>query len=86
TLVIVKRGADGAEVFGCPETRGPAPIPLRGIRDTTGAGDAFAAGFLAQRLRGGSLQEQLAAGNVCGARSVQHLGGLPKRPWSPDRS
>ncbi len=82
TLVIVKRGADGAEVFGKPETRVPAPIPLRGIRDTTGAGDAFAAGFLARRLRGGSLEEQLTAGNVCGARSVQFLGGLPARPWS----
>lgn len=86
TLVIVKRGADGAEIFGRPETRVAAPIPLRGIRDTTGAGDAFAAGFLAQRLRGGSLEEQLAAGNVCGARSVQHLGGLPRRPWWPDTS
>ena len=82
TLVIVKRGAEGAEVLGQPETRVPAPIPLRGIRDTTGAGDAFAAGFLARRLRGGSLAEQLAAGNVCGARSVQHLGGLPARPWA----
>ena len=85
TLVIVKRGADGAEVFGQPETRVAAPIPLRGIRDTTGAGDAFAAGFLARRLRGGSLDEQLAAGNVCGARSVQLLGGLPARPWSVSR-
>lgn len=83
TLVIVKRGPAGAEVFGQPETRVPAPIPLRGIRDTTGAGDAFAAGFLARRLGGGSLAEQLTAGNVCGARSVQHLGGLPDRPWAP---
>lgn len=82
-LVIVKRGAEGAEVFGKPATRVAAPIPLHGIRDTTGAGDAFAAGFLARRLRGGTLEEQLAAGNVCGARSVQHLGGLPARPWAP---
>ena len=84
TLVIVKRGAEGAEVFGQPETRVPAPIPLRGLRDTTGAGDAFAAGFLARRLGGGSLAEQLTAGNVCGARSVQRLGGLPARPWAPE--
>lgn len=82
TLVVVKHGAEGAELFGKPETRVAAPIPLHGVRDTTGAGDAFAAGFLARRLRGGSLEEQLAAGNACGARSVQHLGGLPDRPWS----
>ena len=83
TVVVVKRGGDGAELFGKPETRVAAPIPLHGVRDTTGAGDAFAAGFLARRLRGGSLEDQLAAGNVCGARSVQHLGGLPARPWAP---
>lgn len=82
-LVVVKLGEAGAEVFAQPETRVPAPIPLRGVRDTTGAGDAFAAGFLGSRLRGGTLAEQLAAGNVCGARSVQHLGGLPNRPWAP---
>lgn len=83
TLVITKLGADGAEIRGRPETRVPAPIPLRGVRDTTGAGDAFAAGFLACRLRGGSIREQLAAGNACGAEAVQFLGGLPDRPWSP---
>ena len=81
TLVIVKRGAGGAEVFGRPETRVEAPVPLLGVRDTTGAGDAFAAGFLARRLLGGSITEQLRAGNACGARSVQRLGGLPERPW-----
>ena len=85
TLVVVKSGADGAMILGRPETAVPAPIPLHGVRDTTGAGDAFAAGFLARRLRGGSLEEQLAAGNACGARCVQRLGGLPERPWSPTR-
>ena len=85
TLVVVKRGADGAEAFGQPETRVAAPIPLLGVRDTTGAGDAFAAGFLASRLHGGTLAEQLTAGNVCGARSVQYLGGLPARPWWRER-
>lgn len=83
TLVVVKLGADGAMIHGRPETLVPAPIPLHGVQDTTGAGDAFAAGFLACRLRGGALEEQLAAGNACGAESVSRLGGLPKRPWRP---
>ena len=81
TLVVVKLGAEGAMVYGRPETLVPAPIPLHGVQDTTGAGDAFAAGFLACRLRGGSLEEQLAAGTACGAESVSRLGGLPDRPW-----
>ena len=83
TLVVVKLGAGGATVLGQPETTVAAPIPIHGVRDTTGAGDAFAAGFLARRLRGGTLTDQLAAGNVCGVRSVQRLGGLPERPWKP---
>lgn len=83
TLVVEKLGPRGAERLGRAETRVRAPIPLRGVRDTTGAGDAFNAGFLAKRLAGGSLPEQLAAGNALGARCVQRLGGLPPRPWAP---
>ncbi len=81
TLVVVKLGAEGAMLYGRPETLVPAPIPLHGVQDTTGAGDAFAAGFLACRLRGGTLAEQLAAGTACGAESISRLGGLPDRPW-----
>ena len=81
TLVVVKLGAKGAEVLDRPETRVPAPLPLRGVLDTTGAGDAFNAGFLARRLRGGSLGEQIAAGNALGAQCVQRVGGLPAAPW-----
>ena len=85
TLVIVKHGPDGAAVLGRPDTAVAAPVPIHGVVDTTGAGDAFAAGFLARRLSGGSLEEQLAAGNACGVRSVQRLGGLPDRPWQRGR-
>lgn len=81
TLVVVKLGAKGAEVLDRPDTRVAAPLPLRGVLDTTGAGDAFNAGFLARRLRGGSLAEQIAAGNALGAQCVQRIGGLPATPW-----
>jgi sugar/nucleoside kinase (ribokinase family) len=45
--------------------------------DTTGAGDAFTAGFLRQRVRGASIAEALAAGARLAARAVQHEGARP---------
>ncbi len=83
TLVVVKRGEAGADILGDGESRVPAPTPMLGVRDTTGAGDAFAAGFLTQRLAGAPLREQLLHGNALGAACVQRLGGLPTRPWRP---
>lgn len=44
--------------------------------DTTGAGDSFNAAYLATRLRGGSLQAALAAGQGLAASVVQHRGAL----------
>jgi sugar/nucleoside kinase (ribokinase family) len=43
------------------------PIPIREIGDVTGAGDAFASGFLHARLSGGDLCEALRRGTACAA-------------------
>ncbi len=85
TMVVVKHGGDGAEILGEPGSRVAAPAPILGSRDTTGAGDAFAAGFLAQRFAGGDVRQQLLHGNALGAACVQILGGLPERPWNAKR-
>lgn len=44
--------------------------------DTTGAGDAFNAGYLAARLRADTLAEAIAAGQALAARVVQHRGAI----------
>jgi sugar/nucleoside kinase (ribokinase family) len=44
------------------------------VKDTTGAGDCFAAGFLAAWLRGSSLEEAGRFANAVGALSVQQVG------------
>ena len=51
-------------------------LPLRShdAADTTGAGDAFAAGFLPAFQRGLSIGDALAAGHACAARTLDAPG------------
>jgi sugar/nucleoside kinase (ribokinase family) len=49
------------------------------VVDTTGAGDAFAAGFIAAELAGQSLEACLSAGIEAGSKAVQTIGGQPLR-------
>jgi sugar/nucleoside kinase (ribokinase family) len=55
--VVVTRGADGAELYPGDGTLLPVPpaAPARPVVDSNGAGDAFAAGLIAGRLRGEPL-------------------------------
>jgi sugar/nucleoside kinase (ribokinase family) len=50
------------------------------VVDTTGAGDAFNAGFLAGRLRGLELRDALQLANRVGALSTRRAGGLAALP------
>jgi sugar/nucleoside kinase (ribokinase family) len=43
------------------------PVPIEEIGDVTGAGDAFASGFLQARLSGGDLCDALRRGTACAA-------------------
>jgi len=75
--VIVKLGARGAALGDAAGLRLALPAPSVPVLDTTGAGDAFAAGFLTTRLRGGDDHACLAAGIAAGSRAVQQVGGQP---------
>jgi sugar/nucleoside kinase (ribokinase family) len=74
---VVKLGADGAQwidrggdTFAVPSDRVQAVDP-------TGAGDAFAAGFLTEWLAGNGPEAALRRGNELGARAVTKVGGRP---------
>jgi sugar/nucleoside kinase (ribokinase family) len=76
--VVVKLGAEGALwTDGSDDVRAPAaPLPGAPI-DTTGAGDAFAAGLLTARLGGAAPAEALAAACELAAQAVVALGARP---------
>lgn len=50
------------------------------VKDTIGAGDAFAAGYLAALLRGQNVAEALAFANLCGGYMAAHSGVLAVLP------
>ncbi|MFC7098675.1 carbohydrate kinase family protein [Halobaculum marinum] len=51
------------------------------VVDTTGAGDAFAAGLLAARLDGADLDRSLAVANACGALAAGEVGARVDLSW-----
>ena len=81
-IAAVKIGKDGAWVAKGSELHRIEPIKVERVTDTTGAGDAWAAGFLFGHLRGKSLAACGALGSALGAESVQHLGAsIPDMHW-----
>jgi ribokinase len=74
---VVKDGAagaawsDGTDVLSVPAVRIDGPV------DSTGAGDAFAAGVLGARAGGASIADQLARGAEFAGRALACPGGRP---------
>jgi len=77
--VVIKLGAAGSRIVGGGLNLRAAAARAR-VVDTTGAGDAFNAGFLAARLCGGDLHAALRLANHVGALSTRHAGGIAGLP------
>jgi ribokinase len=77
--VVVKLGEQGALWTDGREVRHAAAATVEPPIDTTGAGDAFAAGLLAARLNGASSMQALAAGCRLAAKAVATVGARPAR-------
>jgi ribokinase len=68
--VVVTLGAEGALWSDGRAVERVAVATQRAVADTTGAGDAFTAGFLAAWLQGVAPGDALAAGNALAARAL----------------
>jgi sugar/nucleoside kinase (ribokinase family) len=76
-LVVVKRGATGCEA-AMENKRWRVTAPAVEAVDTTGAGDAFVAAFLAARLSGADIRPALERAAAAGAQATTRVGGRPK--------
>ena len=74
-VTIIKMGNQGA-VWLAPDRDLLVPAPKVKAIDTTGAGDAFNAGFLVAWMRGKTPRECLTLGNKVGAESTKRAGGI----------
>jgi 2-dehydro-3-deoxygluconokinase len=73
---IVKLGAQGCRISD--GTIVPPPEALRPV-DTSGAGDAFNAGYLSARLQGASEEQAAVAGHLTAAWTIMRPGAIPPR-------
>ncbi|MEU3794024.1 sugar kinase [Streptomyces fructofermentans] len=98
-LLVVKDGGLRATAFGDDGTWTVPALPTD-VVEPVGAGDAFAAGFLAGLLRGGDVPRALRLGHITAASAlrvtddrgplpdgsaIERLLGLPEESWAaPD--
>ncbi len=75
--VVITLGPDGALWTDGRESVHCDAVVVEAVVDSTGAGDAFAAGLLAARMEGAEPTEALAAGARLAARAVSRPGGRP---------
>ena len=77
--VVIKQGEHGALLIEPTRTFYVPAFPLENVFDPTGAGDAFAGGFMAYLARSGSLSEDnirraMVVGATMGSYAVEQFG------------
>jgi sugar/nucleoside kinase (ribokinase family) len=81
--LVVTRGEHGAVAIANGQRAEVAAEPVDEVVDTTGAGDLFAAGFLAGQAQGKSLETSLTMGAVAAGEIITHIGPRVTRDLPP---
>lgn len=79
-VVALTRGAKGSVVLAGDEIYIVSAKPVDQLVDTTGAGDAYAAGFFFGMSQNNDLARCAHIGNIAAAEVIQHIGARPDRP------
>jgi sugar/nucleoside kinase (ribokinase family) len=77
-VLVVTRSEKGALAIQGGERVDVPAEPVAQVVDTTGAGDLFAAGFLAGFAKGRPLAESLRIGAIAAAEVISHYGARPE--------
>ncbi|MEK7820548.1 MAG: adenosine kinase [Pseudomonadota bacterium] len=77
-VAALTRSARGAVIVAGDEVHVIDAQPVAHVADTTGAGDAFAAGFLYGFTHGFDLARAAKAGAVAAAEVIAHVGARPE--------
>jgi sugar/nucleoside kinase (ribokinase family) len=84
--IIVKRGTEGSTLLDRANRRMWSVPPVRAceVADTTGAGDAFAGGFVAALAGGKDLLDATCWGTVSASFEVEAIGARLPESFGPD--
>jgi sugar/nucleoside kinase (ribokinase family) len=77
-VVALTRSAKGSVVVSGDEVHIVDAEPIDSVVDTTGAGDAYAAGFLFGLTRGDNLATAARIGGIAAAEVISHMGARPE--------
>ena len=81
--VVIKRGSQPCLLGNAQQQYHVAPPAVSHVVDTCAAGDSFAAGYLAARLRGDDLPTAAAHGHALASTVIQHPGAIMPRAAMP---
>ena len=82
STLVVTRSEHGSVVVQGGEEITRAPDPVSEVVDTTGAGDAYAGGFLRGFVRDMPIRECMDIASAAAAEVIEHIGGRPDQTLS----